>query len=175
MKHLLPTAFALAAVSLLAACGGRSAPATETSVGEFETSVSADDGVQRMREYHFSDTLQAYGHTYSYTIQRVASDELPKVRDDEGTLYADNVYLLSVEREGQAFYSHRFVKDDFAASLSKDFREKALLDGMMCDKSLPGINFAVSVSLPQSDMIEPLLLHIYKDGSIAIEKDNRAE
>ena len=175
MKHYLSTAFALAAVSFFAACGGRTTTVTESAVTEFETSESTDDGVQRMREYHYSDTLRAYGHIYSYTIQRAASDELPRVRDDEGTVYADNVYLLTVECEGQAFYSRRFVKADFAVSLSEEFRKKALLDGMMCDKSLPGINFAVSVSLPQSDMIEPLLLHIYKDGSIAIEKDNRAE
>ena len=97
------------------------------------------------------------------------------MKDDEGILYADNVYALSILRDNAPFFSHRFTKAAFASHLSADFRQKGLLDGMMCDKSLPGINFAVSVSLPQSDMIEPLLLHIDRSGGIAIERDTRAD
>ena len=45
----------------------------------------------------------------------------------------------------------------------------------MLDSSLPGLCFAVSVTLPQSDMVEPLLLHVDANGGIVIERDTRSE
>ena len=174
MKRSFYSLLMLALFLSLTACGSKST-APSPSVSEYETSDDTPDGVQRMHEYHYADTLQAYGKIYRYDIRRTSSDDLPQVRDEEGTVFADNAYVLHIEQGGQAFFSRRFVKSDFDAYLSADFRAKGLLDGMMCDKSLSGITFAVSVSLPQSDMMEPLLLHVNKDGSIAIERDNRAE
>lgn len=160
----------------LTACGGKSPQtAAEATPNEFVQSDDDASAIQRMHDYHFSDTLHADGHIYTYTIDRSASDSLPTVKDDEGITYADNVYSLSILRDRAPFFSRRFTKAAFASYLSADFRQKGLLDGMMCDRSLPGINFAVSVSLPQSDMIEPLLLHIDRNGGIAIERDLRAD
>ena len=59
--------------------------------------------------------------------------------------------------------------------LSDDFRKRGLLDGMMLDSSLPGLAFAVSVSMPQSDMVEPLLMRVDHQGGIAIERDERSD
>lgn len=160
----------------LMACGGKSSQTSaEATQNEFEQSDGNASTIQRMPSYHFSDTLHVDGHLYTYTIDRSASDSLPTVKDDEGITYADNVYSLSILKDQKPFFSRHFTKAAFASYLSADFRQKGLLDGLMCDRSLPGINFAISVSLPQSDMIEPLLLRIDPNGGIAIERDMRAD
>jgi len=174
MKQLLFSL--LAATLVLAGCKNKTAPeTTQTGVNEYANAEEPVDGIQRMQEYNYSDTLRTEGHTYVYTIHREASDSLPQVADEEGTIYADNVYTLSVESDGQSFFNRRFTKQAFASYLSSDFRERGILDGMMCDESQSGLTFAVSVSLPQSDMFEPLLLRIDRQGGIAIERDERSD
>lgn len=166
---------ALCAVISLMGCQQRSTDGAAASQGEYESVGTATDAVQRMHDYHFSDTLTRGGHQYRYTIDRVASDSLPVVTDDEGRRFADNVYTLTIERDGQQLMQRRFTKQAFAAQLSPEFNRRGLLDGMMLDRSLPGLAFAVSVSLPQSDMLEPLLLHVDGAGGVSIERDLRAE
>ncbi len=160
---------------MLCSCGG-STPKTETTTGSNEYAVdeSASDGIQRMPEYNYSDSINVGGKTFNYTIHRCASDSLPTVTDDEGTIYADNEYTLTLSR-GNDFSQFRFTKHNFASYLSSEFRKKGILDGMMCDKSLPGLRFAVSVSLPQSDMFEPLLLTIDPNGGMTITRDERSD
>ena len=46
---------------------------------------------------------------------------------------------------------------------------------MVYDRELPGLCFAVSVSLPQSDMVEPLLVRVDLSGGIMISPDTRNE
>lgn len=170
-----PSALAFTLLFSLAACKGTPAQTETTTGGEFDTELQEPDGIQRMRSYDFEDTVRVDGRLYSYAIHRESSDSLPVVVDEEGMQYADNYYRLSIERGGQQFFSRRFTKATFASYLSSDFLEKGLLDGMICDRSLPGLCFAVSVTLPQSDMVEPLLLHVDPAGGIAIERDTRSE
>lgn len=173
MKKIHFTLFA--AVAMLVACHG-SAPKTEMAAtnGDFETSQEHPDGIQRMREYNYSDSVTVEGHTYFYTIHREASDSLPTVSDDEGVRYADNLYTLSLN-EGTEFTQFTFSKRNFMSYLSPEFQRNGILDGMMLDKSLPGLRFAVSVSLPQSDMFEPLLLTIDPRGGMTIARDERSD
>ena len=102
-------------------------------------------------------------------------ENLPPVVDDDGTRYADNIYTLSIMAGGQQFFNRSFTKAAFASRLSNEFRQQGILDGMMFDNSLPGLTFAVSVSMPQSDMVEPLLLKVDRQGGIAIERDERSD
>jgi len=159
----------------LGSCGSRNSGNESPSQSEYETVGENADILQRMHDYHFEDTLRTGGHNYHYIIDRIASDSLPVVTDDEGHRFADNIYTLTIQRDGQSFLHRRFTKSAFASHLSADFVRKGMLDGMMLDRSLPGLVFAVSVSLPQSDMFEPLLLRIDGSGGIAIERDTRAE
>ncbi len=135
----------------------------------------SSDGVQRMTPYDFSDTLSIGTHRYAYTIHREAVDSLPTVQDEDGTVYADNSYHLTIRRDGQPLLDRHFTKRTFASYLSAEMRQRGILDGMMQDGSLPGLAFAISVSLPQSDMLEPLLLKVDANGGIAIERDLRSE
>ena len=170
------TALAFSLLLSLSSCRGHAPQASEqTAEGEFEATSEQADGIQRMHTYDYSDTLRTGGHVYAYTIHREADDALPIVSDDEGVSFADNRYTLSILREGQSFFERTFTKANFASYLSKEFQQKGLLDGMMCDRSLPGLTFAVSVTLPQSDMVEPLLLRVDANGGIAIERDTRSE
>lgn len=176
IPYLVAVNVGLAVILTFLACGGSGKQeAVQETPGEFVTNSSQADGIQRMHDYHFTEEHRMAGHVYAYTIDRVPSDTLPQVLDDEGVRYADNLYTLTIQRDGRPFFSRRFTKASFASYLSQEFRKKGLLDGMMFDKSLPGLNFAISVSLPQSDMIEPLLLHVDNAGGISIERDTRSE
>lgn len=174
MKKSLLALFIVPA--LMGACTPKQSAETEAgTTGEYETTSDAADGVQRMHEYNFADTIVVDGHKYTYTIHREASDSLPIVVDDDGARYADNVYTLKIAADGREFFNRRFTKNAFASRLSNDFRQRGLLDGMMFDNSLPGLCFAVSVSMPQSDMVEPLLLKVDRQGGITIERDERSD
>lgn len=170
----LTLAFLLA--TSLAGCQGKPSQTAQTSsLGEFETENAVADGIQRMHTYDYTDTLRLDGHTYVCTIHREADESLDHVTDEEGTQYADNRYTLSIRRDGQPCFERQFTKGSFASHLSAEFQQKGILDGMMCDHSLPGLSFAVSVTLPQSDMVEPLLLRVDTAGGIVIERDTRSE
>lgn len=149
--------------------------AEDTATGEYIAESEAADGVQRMHEYNFTDTVSVDGRQYIYRLHREASDSLPAVVDDEGRRFADNVYTLSIMSGGQEFFHRSFTKAAFASHLSEDFRQQGILDGMMFDPSLPGLTFAVSVSMPESDMMEPMLLRVDRQGGIAIERDERSD
>ncbi len=165
----------LMVMALLQACGSKTV-SNESSVGanEYDTTTSVD-GIQRMTPYHYSDTIRTNGKAYTYTIHREASDSLPVVIDDEGNKYADNVYSLTIHQGGQTLFHRQFTKKTVASYLSTEFQQNGILDGMMCDKSLPGLRFAISVSLPQSDMFEPLLLQVDTSGGMTISRDERGE
>ena len=170
------TALVILVLMTLSACKGKGVASSEVStLGEFETEDAKTGGIQRMRVYDYSDTLTVGGHLYEYTIHREADESLPQVMDEEGVSYADNRYTLTLLRDGQPCFNRQFTKANFASYLTPEFRAKGILDGMMCDRSVSGICFAISVTLPQSDMVEPLLLHIDPAGGIVIEKDTRSE
>lgn len=160
----------------LYACNGKPTPeTTSTTNGEYETNEGKADGLQRMREYNFSDSVTIDGRLFVYSIHREASDSLPTVTDDEGTRYADNIYTLKISQGQSEPTVYRFTKRNFMSYLSSEFQRKGILDGMMLDKSLSGLCFAVSVSLPQSDMFEPLLLRVDPKGGMSITRDERSE
>lgn len=174
MKRLLfPIVCALV---LLSACrGGQAQQADSDAANQDYESEQFADGIQRLREYNYHDTLRTNGHTYIYTIHREYSDSLPTVTDDEGNRHADNIYTLTIASDGRTFFNRRFTKSTFASYLSAEMAQKGILDGMMCDTSLPGLRFAISVSFPQSDMFEPLLMQVDANGGISITRDERGD
>ena len=166
----------LTALLITAACTQKQTSQAETAdTGEYMAAGEESDGIQRMHEYNFADTVTVDGRQYIYRLHREASDSLPVVVDDEGTRFADNVYTLAIMAGGQEFFHRSFTKAAFASHLSNDFRQHGILDGMMFDPSLSGLAFAVSVSMPQSDMVEPLILRVDRQGGIAIERDERSD
>ena len=164
-----------AAVLMLTACGSKNKQA-EALVGQGDMEVNDTiSGIQRMRTYNYTDSVQHGSHLYVYTIHREASDSLPTVTDESGYVFADNIYQLTILKDGRPFVNRRFAKSDFAHLLSADFRRQGILDGFMCDTSQPGLRFAVSVSYPQSDMYEPFLLSFDEQGGMVMERDTRSD
>lgn len=174
MKQSLCSLFIMLLVLAAAGCSNRKETKTVVAAGEFSAD-STIGSLQRMNTYDFSDTITLDKHLYRYHIHREAVDSLPQVKDEEGNTYADNVYTLSIERNGKSFFNKKFAKRNFMHLLSDELRKGGLLDGMMYDSTLPGLNFAVSVSLPQSDMLEPLLLYIDDNGAMSIKRDTRVD
>ncbi len=175
--HKLHHTAALLVLLTAAACGSGTRQ-QEQPVGtpDFVTTV-ADNGnaVLRQDDYAYSDTVRAYGSVCHYSITRTASAAAPTVEDDEGTVYADNVYTIDITTEGRTLLHRQVTKADVAALLGNEVRRRGIIDGMMCDKSEPGLTFAISVSLPQTDMFEPLLMRVGRDGSVTFERDQRSE
>lgn len=167
---------ALCLLATLGACSGKGQQQQVVATpNEYESSADVAEGIQQMQPYNYSDTTEINGHIFHYTINRVADESLPPVVDDEGVTYLDNRYTLTILRDGQPYFERSFTKSSFESYLSTEFQQKGVLDGMIYDNSLPGLCFVASVTLPQSDMISPLLLHIGNDGAISIETDLRSE
>lgn len=168
------SAFCLAAL-LLVSCGRKQSQTDDlVGQGDMET-TDLQEGIQRMRTYDYSDSLQIGSRLYTYHIHREACDSLPKVTDDAGYVFADNIYRLTILKDGHPFFNRRFTKSSFAHLLSADFLRQGILDGFMCDTSQPGLRFAVSVSYPQSDMYQPFLLTIDEQGGMSIVPDTRSD
>ena len=165
----------LLAISM-ATCRNAGTPqAEETHPGEYAAPDDASDGIQRMNTYDYSDTLRIQGHTFVYSIHREASDSLPFVTDDFGVNFADNIFSLTVQRDGASFLHKTLTKANFACMLTDEMRRCGVLDGMRCDTTLEGLCFAVSVSQPQSDLYLPFILSVDANGNTAITRDNRSE
>lgn len=176
MKKDIIISLSILSAFALSACGGHGSATTESdSVSDYIVDDVNGDGVQRMTVYNYADTVSIGSHSYAYVIHREAVDSLPTVKDEDGIVYADNAYRLTISRDGQPLLDRHFTKRSFASYISAEMKQKGILDGMMQDASLPGLAFAVSVSLPQSDMVEPLLLTVDASGGISIERDLRSE
>jgi lipoprotein len=156
---------------LLAACNGNADRQARGAEMEFDGTDSVT-AVQHMRDYHYRDTVRWGGKLYAYDIVRQAVDSLGIVTDENGERYADNSIRLTVTSDGEPYFSHCFVKRDFAAYLDGGFRAHAILDGMAFAAVKPGgVCFAVGVSYPLSDMSMPFLVTVNGSGTYSIEKD----
>lgn len=163
------------AVLMLMSCG-RHKPQPDELVGQGDMeTVDPQEGIQRMRTYDYSDSLRVGSHLYKYHIHREASDSLPTVTDDAGYVFADNIYRLTILKDGHPFVNRRFTKSTFAHLLPADFMRLGILDGFICDTSQPGLRFAVSVSYPQSDMYQPFILTFDEQGGMSIAQDTRSD
>ncbi len=113
------------------------------------------------------------GRTYHVVIERMPSDSLPLVSDETGQQFVDNVITLRISRpDGSVFLNKRFTKGDFAQYLDADYRTAGILEGMVFDEvDDDKLEFAASVSLPQTDEYIPLELKVSRMGDIAVKRD----
>lgn len=131
-----------------------------------------DTATHSMAGCDFSDSIQAWGDLLTFTIQRDPCDSLPVVVDQYGTKYKDNIFVLTIAREGKPFFKREFTKRDFLGMLSEDFRKHGVFDGFRYAGFKEGkMVFGTCVSYPESDMSQPFLIGISKDGSFGIEPD----
>lgn len=150
-------------------CGSKSAD-TDT-YGAYERPDTVN-GIQQMKDYHYSAEVKDKNTVYTYDIVREAGDSLPVVEGEENVRFADNYIRLRVNRDGREIFNKVFTKNNFADYLDKDFFRHSILEGMAFDRIQPeGLRFSASVSYPESDIYMPFSVLVARDGSCRIAKE----
>lgn len=159
------------ALFLLTSCSSCNKETKQTD--ETILTEQTDDGINRLPEYEYTETVMQGSHKVVYTITSRPDDELPTVVDEDGAKYKDNIYKLVIVKDGQPFFSRNFTKADFKSQLSSNFQKYGIMDGMRFNRAEEGkLYFNCCVSYPESDMSCPFILTIGPDGSYAIAPDN---
>ncbi len=132
---------------------------------------------RQMPDLQLTDSVRAAGCLYVYDICRVACDSLPMVKDDMDDYYRDNTIRVTLHRDGAVYFDKTFTKATFASSISKDFYENAILDGIrfLRVEVGQGLVFSFAVSYPESDMSVPFLMTITDTGSYSFVKDENLD
>ncbi len=131
------------------------------------------DKPHRAKEFHLIDTVKLGSKMYVYQLDRVSSDSLGIVTDENGEKFVDNFYQLNIKRNGAPFFDKRFTKNLLAPQLDKGFKKNGILDGFRFIAAKEGqLFFSLCVSYPESDMSAPFILTIGPDGSYSLRPDN---
>ena len=164
MKRFLIIGFGLV---FLASCG----PQKVEQEGSDQTEQN-DDGIHRMSDYAYTDSLMQGSHKVVFTINRHADEELPEVVDEDGVKYKDNRFNLLIVKDGRTLFERSFTKADFKSQLPEDFQKLGIMDGLRFNHAEEGkLYFNTCVSFPDSDMTCPFLLTIGPDGSFTLAPD----
>ena len=134
-------------------------------------------GPIRTDNYKDEKPFKWQGRDYVCTVERIADDSLPMVKDETGQLFVDNRVKVVISRaDGSVFFEREFTKAAFNAYIDDDFRKTGILEGFVFDKVEPNeVRFACSVSRPQSDEYIPLIVAVSRQGNIGIAKDQRLD
>ena len=112
------------------------------------------------------------GKNYVIEIQRVASDSLPKVKDENGQLYVDNRVTMKIMRSDHSvFLKKSFVKESFVSYVDHDFQKKGYLENIVfhgIDNNQ--LKFGVVITSPgNEDEFVPLDMWIDRQGGTKIK------
>jgi hypothetical protein len=130
-----------------------------------------------MQSYNDSRNVQWLGKEYKVEINRVPKDSLPLVKDETGQQFVDNLITLCVYRaDGSVAISKSFTKSTFEPYIDATYRKGGILEGLVFDK-VDGqqLEFAASVSLPQTDEYIPLEVKIDNYGNVKVERDSQMD
>lgn len=131
----------------------------------------------RLQPYAESKDFSWIGRAYHLNINRQPSDSLPMVKDEIGQEFVDNSITLEILRQdGTVFYRHEFTKKDFDKYLDDDYRATGILEGLVFDKpNGDWLEFAASVSHPQTDEYIPLIVRLSRTGDLVIKVDTQLD
>lgn len=161
---------ALVGLVLLAGCKEKK-PAQDIIAPKVET--PRPQAPIKMQAYQDSRDVEWLGKHYKVEWQREASDSLPMVKDETGQEFVDNVIMVTVRRQdGTVAINKRFTKRDFNEFIDATYQQHGILEGLVFDE-VDGtqLEFAASVSLPQTDEYIPLEVKIDNFGAVKIELD----
>ena len=131
----------------------------------------------RMQSYNKTWPVKWLDKEYKVIINRTANDSLPIVKDEMGQEFYDNSITLEVCRaDGSVAINKTFTKATFEAYIDNNYRKAGILEGLVFDK-VDGkcLEFAASVSLPQTDEYIPLEVKIDNFGNVKIERDSEMD
>ena len=148
-------------------CGPQKVEKQETDQTE-----QTGDGIRRLPDYAYTDSLMQGSHKVVYTITSQPDEQLPEVVDEDGVKFKDNRFQLLIMKDGKQLFNRSFTKADFKSQLSEDFQKFGIMDGLRFNHAEEGkLYFNTCVSFPDSDMSCPFLLTIGPDGSYTITPD----
>ncbi len=139
---------------------------------EINQTEQTDDGIRRLPDYAYTDSLMQGSHKVVYTITSQPDEQLPEVVDEDGVKFKDNRFQLLIMKDGKQLFNRSFTKADFKSQLSEDFQKFGIMDGLRFNHAEEGkLYFNTCVSFPDSDMSCPFILTIGPDGSYTITPD----
>ena len=174
MKKVLFAAAVTALVLVLAACSEKKK--SDDIIAERVIEVKPS-GPVKMQEYDDSRDVEWIGKTYRVSVHRQPCDSLPKVKDETGQEFVDNVFKVTVSRsDGSVFFSRTFTKPFFAQYVTEDFRKTGILEGIVFDKADGDwLVFAASVGHPQTDEYIPLVMRLSRMGNLDVKQDTQLD
>ena len=130
-----------------------------------------------MQPYSDTRNVAWLGKEYKVEVQRMASDSLPMVKDETEQKFVDNRITLRVLRaDGSVAISKTFTKASFNDYIDANYRQTGILEGLVFDEVDDlQLEFAASVSLPQTDEYIPLEVKIDNMGNVKIERDSQMD
>lgn len=131
----------------------------------------------RMQEYKQQQEVLWQGRQYKVEITRVADDSLRMVTDETGQQFVDNRIELVVRQDnGKVFLTKRFTKATFEPYLDKDYRQTGILEGFVYSNVNDGtLEFAASISHPQTDEYIPLVVLVSRSGKVSVSLDTKMD
>ena len=175
MKNKKLTLILLAALTLLAGC--KEKQQTQDIIAPPKVESTQPAGPTRMQPYSQTWTVQWLGKDYKVSVNRIPNDSLPMVKDEAGYQFVDNSILLEVRRaDGSVAISKTFTKATFNAYIDSNYRKSGILEGLVFDEvDGQSLEFAASVSLPQTDEYIPLEVKVDNFGNVKIERDSEMD
>lgn len=172
MKQFTFLLIAASAFVVLSSCKEKK-PSEEIIVTKYV--VKAPEAPIKMSVDKRENQVEWMGKPYTVVVERMPSDSLPMVKDEDGQLYVDNRVSLKVIRgDGSVFCTKTFTKASFASYLDDDYRATGILGSFwFTEADDQELEFAVCVNHPQSDdEFIPLKLTLDRQGGISIKRDS---
>ena len=139
--------------------------------------MPAPSGPVKMADSRVVRDVLWLGKPYKVEVWRHADDSLRMVKDEYGQQFVDNRVTLTVRRsDGSVAISKVFTKAALEAHLDSKYRKEGIFDAFVFDE-VDGqqLEFAASVSLPQSDEYIPLEIKVDNFGNVSISRDSEMD
>ncbi|MBQ6768699.1 MAG: DUF4738 domain-containing protein [Prevotella sp.] len=174
MKQLLPIIAVILLVGTIASCSSKK---QREDIITTKYEKPAPQGPIRTDDYKDTKQFRWLDRDYTCTIERMADDSLPMVKDETGQQFVDNrVRVVITRADGSKFFDKEFTKVSFDSYINEDYRKTGILEGFVFDRvENSEVRFACSVSRPQSDEFIPLILSVNRMGNIDIKQDTRID
>lgn len=168
------TFYALALTALIACNSNQQQQ--ESQEEEILIPETVEKGITTMPDYDYQEDLTIGQNNFTYSLHRESCDSMSLVVDENGDKFANNFYILSIKRNGQEFFNHRFTKETFSEHLDKGLLKGGILDGFRYIKAQDGkFVFGACVSYPESDLSAPFFVTVGADGSFSVQPDNTTD
>jgi hypothetical protein len=174
MKKILSLTLMVALAVLAIGCGGKK---KNDDIITQKVEKQKPKAPIRMQPYTQNKDIQWAGGKYKVEITRTPDDSLAMVKDETGQQFVDNnIRLRIVRSDGSTFFSQSFTKATFGSYIDNDYRKTGILEGLVFVDVKGGVlEFAASVSHPQTDEYIPLLVTVSKQGTLSIRRDSQLD